>query len=260
MKTFDPEVVRPQQEALENHPIYAALRSLDDLRLFMNHHVFSVWDFMSLIKYLQNAVAPTRVPWTPQGDAEARYFINQLCLEEESDEIELPDGSVRHASHFESYCEAMAEIGADADLPRRFVKAVDERGVALALADPTVPEPSRRFTHSTFDFIASGKPHAVAAVLALGREQIIPGMFRRFLSDMAITARDAPSFHFYLNRHIHLDEDFHGPLSIRLVNALCGGEQARIHEAEEAARAALTARITFWDGVLEAIEARRHAA
>ncbi|MEJ2576699.1 MAG: DUF3050 domain-containing protein [Gammaproteobacteria bacterium] len=260
MRHFDTDLVAPQQEALERHPIYGALRSLDDLRLFMAHHVYSVWDFMSLIKQLQDTVAPTRVPWTPVGDPEARYFINQLCLEEESDEIRLPDGTVRHASHFESYCEAMAEIGADAQAARDFVAAVERRGLDAALADPAVPEPSRRFTRTTFELIRSGRPHAVAAALALGRERIIPSMFRRFLADMAISAEDAPAFHFYLNRHIHLDEDFHGPLSIRLVDALCGGDETRLREAEHAARAALDARAGFWDGVLNAVEARRPAA
>jgi hypothetical protein len=172
----------------------------------------------------------------------------------------MPDGRVRHASHFESYCEAMAEIGADASLPRNFVAMVAERGLDEALGHPTVPEPSRRFTRTTFAFLNAGKAHAVAAALALGREKIIPGMFRRFLDDMAITERHAPAFHFYLNRHIHLDEDFHAPLSIRLVESLCAGDPVRLREAEEAAQAALAARIAFWDGVLEAIEARRRAA
>jgi hypothetical protein len=223
----------------------------------MAHHVFSVWDFMSLIKSLQQVVAPVRVPWTPSGDPAARYFINQLCLEEESDETPANGGQPGYASHFESYCEAMDEIGADSSIPRRFVETVRTEGLEPAMAAPYVPEPSRRFSQTTFALIDSGRPHAAAAALAVGRERIIPGMFRSFLADMAVTPEQAPAFHYYLNRHIHLDEDFHGPLSLRLVDALCGDDAAKVAEAEAAARTALDARLTFWDGVLAALGDRR---
>jgi hypothetical protein len=106
---------------------------------------------------------------------------------------------------------------------------------------------------STFHFIASGKPHVVAAAFALGREHIIPGMFRAFLKDMKLDERQAPAFHYYLQRHIHLDEDFHAPISLQLLNELIAGDAAKRKEAEEAAATAIEARIRFWDGVLAAI-------
>jgi hypothetical protein len=85
-------------------------------------------------------------------------------------------------------------------------------------------------------------------------------MFRRFLDRMGVSDTEAPAFHFYLNRHIHLDEDFHGPLSLGLLDELCQGDPARVAEAETAAEEALCARIRFWDGVLEAIKRRAEAA
>ena len=220
----------------------------------MHHHVFSVWDFMSLIKYLQRAIAPVQVPWIPHGDPSLRYFINQLVLEEESDTIPLDDGEIGYASHFETYCRAMTEVGADGDMPGRFLKLVAEEGIDQALYSPLVPLPARYFTETTFCFIREDKPHLVAAALAMGRENLIPAMFRQFLGHMQITDTQAPVFHAYLQRHIHLDEDFHGPLSLRLLETLCGGDPERISEAETAAQEAICARIRFWDGVLEAIK------
>jgi hypothetical protein len=243
---------------LEAHPIYAAVRTLDDLRVFMQHHVYSVWDFMSLIKYLQHEVAPARWPWTPAGDASVQRFINELVLEEETD-IALP-GQEGHTSHFMLYLAAMREIGADADTPARFVENVSEQGIDAALASGLAPKPSAAFTRATFDFLASGKPHTVAAALALGREHVIPSMFRAFLERMAVTEAQAPSFHYYLNRHVHLDEDFHAPLSLRLLAALCGGDAATWREAEAAAEAAVNARLQFWDGVLEALPSQHAQA
>jgi hypothetical protein len=243
---------------LEAHPIYASVQTLDDLRVFMQHHVYSVWDFMSLIKYLQNEVAPARWPWTPQGDASVQRFINELVLEEETD-VALP-GHEGHTSHFMLYLAAMREIGADADTPARFVQKVAEQGIDVALASGMTPAPSAAFTRSTFDFLASGKPHTVAAALALGREHVIPSMFRAFLSRMAVTEAQAPSFHYYLNRHVYLDEDFHAPLSLRLLDSLCQGDAAKWREAEAAAEAAVNARILFWDGVLKALPSQHAQA
>ncbi len=245
---FDPAVVTPLRQRLDNHPVYA-LRDLPDLRRFMEHHIYSVWDFMSLIKYLQQHIAPVQYPWSPVGDGAVRRFINELVLEEESDAVPGPDGNETHMSHFELYCEAMAELGADPDRPRRFVAIAATEGIDAALSAGIAPGPSARFVRSTFDFIGTGKPHVVAAALALGREHVIPGMFRSFLRNMGIDADAAPRFHFYLNRHIHLDEDFHGPLSLRMLDMLCAGDPARMQEAEAAARKAIEARLRFWDGV-----------
>ncbi|MBK1705472.1 DUF3050 domain-containing protein [Halochromatium glycolicum] len=249
--------IQPLIEELNQHPIYSELKDIDDLRVFMSHHAFSVWDFMSLIKYLQATLAPTEVPWVPRGDAAVRYFINQLTLEEESDSIDNDAAGVRYSSHFEFYCRAMHEIGADGDNPKRFIALVEEQGLDAALYSDLVPLPSRYFTETTFCFIREDKPHAVAAALAVGRERVIPQMFRSLLDKMGITAQDAPAFHHYLNRHIHLDEDFHGPLSMSMLDQLCGDDPERLEEATIAAEEAICARIRFWDGVLEAVRTRR---
>lgn len=255
LTSFEPEFIASLRDRLESHPIYASVRSLDDLRVFMAHHVHSVWDFMSLIKYLQHAVAPARWPWTPGGDPSIQRFINELVLEEETDEAG-PDHPGEFASHFQLYLGAMREIGADAERPARFVDIAGHEGMDAAFAQVPPPAPALRFTRTTFDFIASGQPHAVAAALALGREHIIPAMFRALLSRMAVSEEEAPIFHYYLHRHIHLDEDFHAPLSLRLLEGLCGGDPGKIAEARAAAIRAVEARMEFWDGVLAVLPSR----
>ena len=253
---IQPTFIQRLRDRLDAHPIYAALSSLDDLRVFMQHHVYSVWDFMSLIKYLQHQIAPARWPWTPYGDASVQRFINELVLEEESD-VALP-GHVGHTSHFMLYLAAMREIGADADTPMRFVEQVGVRGIQAALNSGLPPAPSVAFTRTTFAFIDSDKPHAVAAALALGREHVIPAMFRALLSRMTVTPDQAPSFHYYLNRHVLLDEDFHAPLSLRLLEVLCGEDTEKWQEAEAAALHAVDARLQFWDGVLRALPSQQN--
>jgi hypothetical protein len=82
-------------------------------------------------------------------------------------------------------------------------------------------------------------------------------MFRSILKQIGVSEQQAPVFHYYLNRHVHLDEDFHAPLSLRLLDQLCADDEKKTEEAIEAANEAIQARIEFWDGVLEAIETRQ---
>ena len=259
MAAFAPEFIASLRERLESHPIYGAVRTLDDLRVFMSHHVHSVWDFMSLIKYLQHAVAPAHWPWTPGADPSIQRFINELVLEEETDAAG-PDHPGEFASHFRLYLGAMREIGADAERPARFVEIAGRDGMEAAFAAVPPPPPALRFTRTTFAFIDSGQPHAVAAALALGREHIIPAMFRAFLARMAVTEQQAPIFHYYLHRHVHLDEDFHAPLSLRLLEGLCAGDSGKIAEARTAAILAVEARMEFWDGVLAVLPSQKETA
>jgi len=255
LPTFSPECVADLGTSLNAHPLYAAVQNLDDLRLFMAHHIYSVWDFMSLLKCLQGHIAPTTLPWKPRGSAEVRFFINQIVVGEECDDG-LPEatGNPTHASHFELYCDAMREVGADPAPAIRFAEVAADQGIDAALALGIAPPAAVAFMRSTFGFIATGQPQIAGAAFALGREHIIPAMFRALLGKMGIDAKTAPAFHFYLERHIHLDEDFHAPLALRMVNELIGGDAAKLAEAQAAARQALQARISFWDGVQKALK------
>ncbi len=257
MTKFNLERIAPQRARLEGHPVYGALKTPENLKTFMEHHVFSVWDFMSLTKFLQGAIAPTAFPWAPPEDPLVARFINEIVLEEESDQnAPVTDDTDEPAflSHFELYCRAMEEVGAKPATVRRFVKVAADSGIDAALALGIAPQASATFSKTTFTFIETGEPHVVAAAFAFGREHIIPAMFRSFLGEMSVTRHVAPAFHYYLERHIHLDEDFHGPLSMRMVEHLIGGDPVKAREAETAAQRAIEARIDFWDGVLAALK------
>ena len=107
--------------------------------------------------------------------------------------------------------------------------------------------------HSTFEVIEGGQAHCVAAAFALGREDIVPRMFKSLLKDIKIMEAEAPLFHYYLNRHTQLDEESHGPMAMQMLSCLCDEDLQFIEDALEAARKALQARIVFWDGVNNAI-------
>ncbi|MDQ3488678.1 MAG: DUF3050 domain-containing protein [Acidobacteriota bacterium] len=236
------------------HPVYSAVATLPNLRCFMEHHIFPVWDFMSLLKSLQATIAPAQTPWMPSDRPELRRFINEIVLGEECDQYTV-GGEKRFVSHFELYLLAMEEVGADTRPMREFLGHVARDGVQAALRLPAVPPPAVAFVRSTFHFIAGGKDHCTAAAFAFGREDLIPGMFGALLERMKISEATAPNFHYYLRRHIQLDGDEHGALALELVSSLCGHDQQRTTEALQAAERALEARIAFWDGVFTAIKA-----
>ena len=79
------KVIEPLRQEIINHKVYSVINDIDDLKIFMEYHVFAVWDFMSLLKSLQNNLTCTNIPWFPVGSAETRYLINEIVAGEESD-------------------------------------------------------------------------------------------------------------------------------------------------------------------------------
>lgn len=233
------------EEKLATHSLYKAITNIDKLKFFMEHHVFSVWDFMGLVKFLQQKLAPSHYPWTPPQDIELARFINEIVLAEESD----IGTTKKPLSHFEMYCEAMAEVQANSDLPLSFVRHVEMMGLEKTFQEFPLPKPAQTFMNKTHELIQSQSHHQVASYFAFGREKIIPSMFQQLLTDMNISSEDAPTFHYYLKRHIDLDGDHHGPMALKMVSYLCDDDEKKWKEANDAAVCALESRIEFWDDI-----------
>jgi hypothetical protein len=249
--------LQPARQRMVDHPIYRRIQTLDDLRVFMAHHVFAVWDFMSLLKALQRDLTCVTLPWVPQGNPATRRLINEIVLEEETDVD--PEG--RPTSHFELYLRAMQEAGADTAPAQRLLAALAEgASVPAALAMANAPASVQEFVKHTFSVIASGQPHAVAAAFTFGREDVIPDMFRNLVADLAQRfPGQLDTFIYYLNRHIELDEDHHAPLAHQMVRDLCATDPARWHEATEVARQGMAARVALWDGITAALSSEKIA-
>ena len=47
------DVTQDERDALFSHKIYNSINNIDDLHIFMENHIFAVWDFMSILKTLQ---------------------------------------------------------------------------------------------------------------------------------------------------------------------------------------------------------------
>lgn len=241
---IDLKKIQSHRSQLENHSLLVTntIQSVEDLRIFMKYHVFAVWDFMSLLKTLQHHVVPSGTLWlpTPANRSDVARMINEIVLCEETDLS--PDGN-SSISHFDLYLQAMMEVDADMTPIRRYLAEVERLGLPYG-----APSPVDAFVETTFKAIRSG-PHCAAASFCYGRETVIPDMFKRILRQINISQTEVPKFHYYLERHIEVDGEDHGPKAELLVNYFCKDDPFLIHEAEQAAIEAIKARIKLFDDI-----------
>ena len=242
------DAIRPYMDKVANHPLYGQIRGHEDLNCFLEHHIFAVWDFMSLLKGLQRGLTCVQVPWLPVGNPITRRLINQIVVEEESDLDE--DGE--SASHFEMYLEAMRQCGASLGPVERFIGRLT-KGVSVeeAICDPYIPPASREFVEHTWSVVASGELHRIAACFTFGREEVIPEMFMAIVEDLEnkFPGRYG-KLRYYLERHIELDGDSHSHLACQMLEELCGLDEQKWADCEATAIKSLEARAKLWDGVL----------
>jgi hypothetical protein len=242
------EQIGPARRAVIEHPMYAALDSIEAIRTFTEHHVFAVWDFMSLLKSLQRNLTCVELPWVPTGPTGSRRLINDIVLVEESDE--RGDGFI---SHFELYLDGMAEAGADTSFINAFIDRLRAGQPVLEAIDAVhVPGPAAEFVRLTWGLIESAPVHVQAAAFAFGREDLIPDMFGQVVGvNQRIGSLD--TFVDYLARHIQVDSEEHTPMAMQMLADLCGEDDARWAACAETVNLALAARARLWDGILAAI-------
>ncbi len=205
----------------------------------MQVHVFAVWDFMSLAKRLQRDLTSVSLPWLPPRDPQAARLINEIVLAEESDLG--PDGTA--ASHLDLYLGAMREVGASTAVFERFIAALRSGVPAdVALEADKIPAVVRRFVGGTLTPAMERSTLEVAASFVYGRESVIPAMFQGLLDQWGLSASSAPLFVYYLQRHILLDLEAHGPASSRLIAKLLAASPSGLPDARRAAGDALRAR------------------
>ena len=249
------ERLEKERHALFCHPVYGAMESALDLRVFMEHHVFAVWDFMSLVKGLQLALTSVEVPWRPTGDPRVRRFVNEIVLGEESDD----DGAGGFLSHLELYLQAMADVGADRGPILCLMEALEKGvGVPEALASCGAPPAAQAFSGTTFAVLEEEGLHGVAAAFTLGREGLIPPMFVELLKHLEEQGDSSTeALRFYLARHIELDGESHGPMAELMLESLCGNDGQKWADAERVARRTLLARRSLWTSIEQVIVAGR---
>ncbi|MFE8643888.1 DUF3050 domain-containing protein [Sphingomonas sp. NCPPB 2930] len=242
---------------MKTHAVFAKVRTKEDLRTFMRWHVFAVWDFMSLVKRLQNELTCTSLPWTPPKAPLSARLINEIVLGEESDEY--PGHG--HASHFDLYLAAMREVGAPTATIETFVGEIRSgTPVAVALQRVDAPAPVRAFVEATLRVALHGSLAEVAGNFCFGREDLVPQMFQGLLDQWQMSRTDCPLLAYYLDRHIQLDSGEHGPAAQEMMRSLLGEDLDAWLSMIDAANEAIAQRTRLWDALAAEIETVNHTA
>ena len=241
--------IDPLRKEILNHQLYSSMKSLSEVRVFMEHHIYAVWDFMSLLKALQQDLTSIKSAWTPTKDRSSRKLINEIVCAEESD----VDLNGNPASHYELYLDAMRQAGAKTRPIIKFVQKLEEgfnQSEIVRFNISEADEDCMNFIRSTQKIIKRGKTHEIAAAFTFGREDLIPDMFTSLVKKLY---EDHPSelsaFVYYLDRHIELDGDEHGPMALKMIHNLCQDDDIKWQEVEDASMEALRARLKLWDRI-----------
>ncbi|TRO64299.1 DUF3050 domain-containing protein [Christiangramia sabulilitoris] len=242
------ESLKPLTNQLINHSLYQKIDSPEQLQIFMEHHVYAVWDFMSLLTSLQEILTKTTNPWLPVGDPEIRYLINEIVLAEETD-INIHG---KRQSHFEMYLDAMDAAGANRKKVEELLMQVTHgTDIFLIIATSKLPVSIKQFLKHTFEVVYSREPHKIASAFTFGREGLIPDMFSSIIEKVQknFPKEDLSLFKYYFDRHIELDGDEHGPMAFKMVADLCGNDERKWQEVKVTAEKSLKSRLILWDGI-----------
>ena len=227
------------------HPLFANKLEPKHICKFMESHIFAVWGFMSILKSLQKMITPNNLPWMPNKNTKNGLvnFVNEIILCEESDYIE----GIGFVSHFEIYLLAMKNMGAKTDQLDKFTTRISDKGYnEKYLDDIDVTDEVKSFLKHDLEVSMNGTLPEIVGAFTLGREKVIPNMFRYILP--AIKESSSSKYLVtYLERHIDIDGDRHGPLSMKLLDASCKREQLTL--AYAAAIKSLELRLSVWDKV-----------
>ena len=240
--------IAPLVAAINQHPIFSAIDSIDRLRRFAQIHVYAVWDFMCLLKALQRKLSFTNLLWLPPLDHLGCHLVNTMLAEEESDFI----AEKRYLSHFELYLEAMQQCGADIAPISAFINEIKQQlPLDKLLTHPLIPAAARQFMAATFSVIAK-QAHHIAASFAFARENITSAMFGAISHSIAHAStpkQSLDSFRYYFQRHIDLDGGKHSLQSKTLVVNLCGTDEKKWQEATETALFSLESRLQLLEEI-----------
>ena len=246
--------LEPLKNRLRNHSLYSKIKDVDDLNIFSNAHVYAVWDFMSLLKFLQVNLTSISIPWFPSKNTTTAKLINEIVAGEETDE----DQKGQPVSHFEMYIDSLEEFGLNTtEIINNLNTLNNIETIDKDIEKLNIKSYVKNFLKFTFSVIKRGKIHEVASVFTFGREDLIPDLFIPLIEGINSENNDLNKLIYYFKRHIEVDGDKHGPMSMEMLSYLCDNDPKKISESALIAEKALLARISLWDGIENEIKTKK---
>ncbi|MBA4542783.1 MULTISPECIES: DUF3050 domain-containing protein [Thermoactinomyces] len=245
MKTLETQSLQAARKEILTHALLSHLHTEGNVRIFMKHHIFVVWVYMSLLKKLQQSFTCVSLPWLPRTNASFARFLNELAVWEETDK----DGKGNYASHFEIYFQAMEEMKADTNPIETYLQMLQAGYHPVeSLFQSEIPPSAADFTKQCLELAGNGQLHEVASAFCYGYEYLVPELYARLaksFSKISVSER----LIYFLNRHTQISSNKRAPIAENLLLTLCGEDPVKIGQAEKVAHATLAA----WRGVLDGI-------
>jgi hypothetical protein len=88
----------------------------------------------------------------------------------------------------------------------------------------------------------------VVAIFYFGRENLIPQMFERFINQSSI--KSTQYLKYYLQRHIEIDSEDHGPKMLKLLNFVTNNNTQNIKNCINIGIDSIIKRTELWDNIL----------
>ena len=145
----------------------------------------------------------------------------------------------------------MKNMGAKTDQLDKLTSRIIDKGYnEKYLDDIDITAEVKSFLKHDLEVSMNGTLPEIIGAFTLGREKVIPKMFGYILPAIKETSTSKHLIT-YLERHIDVDGDRHGPLSVKLLNTSCDKEQLSL--AYATAIKSLELRLLVWDKVYENI-------
>ena len=251
-KTKKLEMVSEKTFQLSVHTVFEKINTLDRAKIYMESQIWCVWDFMMLLRSIQNHYMCQNYLWLPPQDTKVARFIYEMLISEETDIDETGGG---YSSHFETYLRAMSDAGADMIPINEFLRHVRKGDTFEELMElKFIPDYAKDFMRNTHE-ICKGSPESAVAAFCLGRENLIPEMFKVFLRHLE-KHQELNTFRWYLMRHVAVDSENHGPQSARLLERVLDNDKKKIEDALDTSVNALESREKFLDQILILVESK----
>ena len=233
-------LIKVKIQKLSHHEIYGKLTSSVNINCFMSYHIFAVWDFMKLLKSLQNKMGIALQEQLAAYPSEIKKLIEEIVFAEESDLY--PYGQPN--KYFALYLQAISEIGVDEDCLWSFLESQDN----LHSLKPGI----RELVESNLNIARTGTMEEIIAAFFCGREQLTAQIFTSIIKVLKQEGKECPILLGYIERLTQSNSHKRPILAFKLLDYICNNKNDKII-ALQAGLEALNLREQLWDYALAEI-------